>query len=308
MRPIRVYVNPTGLYSRAMVRTANALAKWIPETFLIAGSPSHSYCDLMILHVIGHDATEYARYLRSLGQKYIVIQYCLTADPYQGDSDWLYLWQNSELVWSYYDLNQASEEIGFNFYHAPLGLDDAFASTNYSTLRTSRPLVITSGYVDGPRSEPISEMWKASSIVGIDAIHLGPACIEGMVSYPDNWKTIMFSGDEELANLYRQATWVSGLRHTEGFELPAAEGLACGARPICFDQPAMRHWYGDHAIYVPDCHGEALVQHLVNALRLEINARVSPAERANVIRKFNWQTICSEFWQQAQSVLLEQAA
>lgn len=294
---IRIFTRPTGLHSRAMVRVSNALERFTPSGYSISGTPARQYTDLVVLHVIGYDAIEQAENIKQRGGKYAVIQYCLKSTEYTSESDWQWLWTNAELVWSYYDLSKWAEEFGFNFYYAPLGIDEVFTHPLDTWPHERRPLVITSGYVSGPHSEAIEEVWKAAEISGIEALHIGPSSIEGMdtTQFP-KWKAVLGLSDEELAYEYRHAMWVSGLRHTEGFEMPAIEGLACGVRPLLFDQPSQRHWYGESGVYIEDRSGETLVEDLVNLFRSGPKP-LGEDEHKDILDRFNWQTIIGGFWE-----------
>lgn len=293
---MRVFTRPMGLHSRAMVRVSNALDRHLPVRFTVSGTSARQYTDLVILHVIGYDAIEQAEDIKLRGGKYAVIQYCLKSTEYTSESDWQWLWTNAELVWSYYDLSKWAREFGFNFYYAPLGIDEVFIHP--PDMRPyNRRLVITSGYVNGPHSEAIEEVWRAAEIEGIEALHIGPSTVEGMdTNQFSRWNAVLGLSDEELASEYRRATWVSGLRHKEGFEMPAIEGLACGVRPLLFDQPSQRHWYGESGVYVKDRSGDELINDLVNIFRSKPRP-VSEDERKDILDRFNWQTIVSGFWE-----------
>lgn len=294
---LRVFTRPTGLHSPAMVRVANALERFAPSTVEIGGSPSANYCDLQILHVIGADAIEYAQSLRERGMKYAVIQYCLqTAGGEIGD--WAEMWSNADLVWSYYDIGEFAA--GVFFMYAPLGVDDVFRSSTLATRKSQPPLVLTTGTVHGPGAEAILEVWQAAHIAGIQALHIGPERIEGFnaADYPSTWRARQNVSDEELAALYASATWVSGLRHVEGFELPAAEGVCCGARPILFDQPSQHQWYDSLAEFVSDRSGEPLVRDLVDVFE-NSNPRLSQRDIDYARTWFDWEPIASGFWQGA---------
>lgn len=285
---MKVFLAPTGLYSRAMVRVAKALAKHKPLTVTTTIDPRAA--DLAILHVISPDAIVYAATLARTGVRYVVIQYCLGLG--HSHSIWHEMWRSAEVVWSYYDLAALTNYSGSNFYHAPLGVDDVFINHQSNSVRRNR--VITTGYVSGPFAEPIEEVWTAANRAGIEAIHIGPATVKGMVDYSSNWRAVTPS-DTDLAEIYHTSRWVSGMRHVEGFELPAAEGIVCGCLPIVFDQPAMRKWYGNGVEYVEECHGEELV------LRLEkIFASKTPKASQTHCRKdaevFDWKSICDGFW------------
>jgi glycosyltransferase involved in cell wall biosynthesis len=101
--------------------------------------------------------------------------------------------------------------------------------------------------------------------------------------------------DHRLAEYYSQARYVSGLRRGEGFELPVVEGLACGARPICFDLPCYTHWFAEHAVFVPESGQEELTDALTDIFR-RTPRPVSPAERSRVLETFSWESICRGFW------------
>lgn len=288
---MRVFVEPTGLHSRAMKRVAAALTRYAPPEVEIVARPE--VADLLVLHVISFDAMEFGRKARAGGQRYAPIQYCLASTECTEPWHWYPFWRNAAAVWSYYDLAEHAEREGFRFWRAPLGLDDEFRRP--APLAQRDRLVVTSGYVAGPRAEAIEEVWRAAGIASVRAIHVGPGQIEGMLTAPIGWRACQDLDDRRLADIYRRATWVSGLRHAEGFELPAAEGLACGARAILFDQPSQRHWYGHLAEYLPDVAGDALVERLVKIF--EAPRPVSDRERGEALERFDWEPICCGFWE-----------
>jgi hypothetical protein len=124
-------------------------------------------------------------------------------------------------------------------------------------------------------------------------VHLGPrhasaeawACRDGL-------------SDDGVAALWSSCEWIAALRRVEGFELPALEGLLCGARPVAFDREHYRHWLGEHAEYVPE--GTAPE---VTAALLELFGRkprpVRAAERDAVVARFAWPALAAAFWERA---------
>lgn len=292
---LKVYVKPPVHLSQAMTRVANALERYAPSNVEIVTTPQ--YADFFVLHVIGSDAIPYVAERPNM--KYAAIQYCYKT---AGEGDWSALWRRAKAVWSYYDLDSLllPEHEHFEFYHAPLGLDDAFVADSNLTINPStREIgVMTSGYVSGPGAEAIEEFNEAAGRLDLSVVHLGPEPT-GLTQRPcGKWRNAHGISDNQLALLYRSTKWVSGLRYIEGFELPALEGLACGARPIVFDRPEMRHWYGEHAVFVPECNGEDLVKHLLRVLSDEPKS-VSNDERDDVIRTFDWERIVKGFWERA---------
>lgn len=202
-------------------------------------------------------------------------------------------------MWSHYDLSDKMPA-GSAFYHAPLGVDgEVFRGNGHD-----RDLgVMTSGTVAGPEAESIEEVADAAWACGLKVVHLGPRQVVGMnIRNEYTWKSIDGVQDSKLAEYYGRCKWVSGLRQIEGFELPVIEGLACGARPIVFDRPDMRRWYDGLAVFVPVCHGNELVNRLVDIFLTDPEP-VSDAERALVLERFRWSSIAKGFWSRLLEVL-----
>lgn len=282
---MKVFVEPPAHLSQAMFRVARALRENLPTGVELAPRPEEA--DVHVLHVIGSDAVSY----QSPAKKYAVLQYCVaTAGESSG---WSSFWNNATATWSYYDLKDRMN--GACFYHAPLGIDKAFTEDFIALPRDVG--VMTSGYVAGPGAEAIEEVALAAWMLGMSSVHLGPKLVEGMRTQTE-LRSILGVSDAQLAGYYRRCKWVSGLRYVEGFELPALEGLACGARPIVFDRPDMYPWYTGHAVFVPECTGEDLVQVLLDVFDSEPDP-VLPDERQWILDRFNWKPIVKGFWERA---------
>lgn len=282
---LKVYLPvPTNL-SQAMVRVATQLRSYAPTE--VVELVTHSrYADLEVLHVIGQDALTYV----SKAKHTAAIQYCLKTAG--GDlTAWKRFWRRNKFVASYYDLSYLLH--GVPFLHTPLGVDgDVFYPRN--VLRED--VVMTSGYVNGPGAEAIEAVWQAASEQAVSTLHLGPEPV-GMETPRSRpfWSSVENVSDHDLARYYSSCSWVSGLRYVEGFELPALEGLACGARPILFDRHDMRQWYEGHAIFIPECQGEELVQVLQQVFMSDPDP-VSEEERHEVLAYFDWTQIAHNFW------------
>jgi D-inositol-3-phosphate glycosyltransferase len=281
----KVCVKPTGLHSHAMKRVEAALASRRPKGVEIVENPA--LADVQVLHVIGFDG------LAQLQAKdYAVIQYCVYAAP--EDPRWLELWRGARFVWSYYDLSRVVPP-NVRFLHAPLGIDQAFRQKPGNEQKSFT--FLTSGYSTGPAQEAVQEAALAVDRVRGTMVHIGPKIVEGWEGpYPACWQAQHGINDQTLALLYRQATRVSGLRHVEGFEMPVIEGLACGARPVVFDRPEMRQWYEQVAEFVPECHGEELIDRLAHLFATNPKA-VSLMERDWALRTFDWDAIAAAFWE-----------
>ncbi len=276
---MKAFVAPTGLYSRAMLRVAAALTQHAPVGVQIVDSEAEA--DIIIRHVIGPE--------KPIDKNYVVIQYCGSQVPGMFQE----LWACARLVWSYYDLRGQIPDTT-PFFFAPLGVDEVF-SANAKLGNTRTIGLITSGYSTGPLQEAIEEAVFACEATGQSFVHIGPGTIEGMTRYPKTWNTQLNIPDAQLVQLYRNAKRVSGLRHIEGFELPALEGLLQGARPVLFDRKDMRMWYDGLAEFVPECSGPELEERLTQLFKTEPTP-VTPEERDRVIRQFDWSKIVANFW------------
>ena len=315
---IRVFVDPIPKLGIAMARTAHALKMTAPEGVTIVDSPLNA--DLQVLHAVAPDVL---RHLQA--PKYAVMMHCLDymADP-QGNGDnipiergqdrepWRAVWSDAQMVWSYYPLHEreftwgglaalkADGTVDMSnplqapaFYGAPLGAD---ASVFTKSIQKREHGILTTGYVSGQYAEAIEEVAIACHRAGKTTMHLGPSSVGGMTAKVPGWQAVSGISEQQLAALYGSVQYVSGLRHGEGFELPIIEGLLCGARPICFDLPCYRLWFDKHAIFVPECHGEELIERLAIILKRPPRP-VLPEERAVVARMFDWQAIGAGFWQ-----------
>lgn len=278
---MKVFLQPPTHMSLAMFRVASALELTAPDGVDIVAREDQA--DVLILHVIGHEAITYRT-----DKRVAVMQYCLGTAGASGDA-WHPLWARSLATWSYYDLRPHLPR-GARFYHAPLGIADIFTDAYTEMPRSG---VMTSGYVTGPNAEAIEEVTIAAKTLDLQSVHLGPRPVGG--SSDTQYNVTGLLSDAALARLYRRIGYVSGLRFVEGFEMCAAEGLACGARPIMFNRPDA-HWFGDHAEYVPEYNGYSLVRELKHVLARRPRP-VTPEERAEILVKFNWDTLARGFWQ-----------
>lgn len=280
--------------SRGLQRVRNALVKYKPANVELAKSPSES--DLTIIHVYGrHDSVkEQVDWLKKHNTPYVMIQYCLRSTMRPSAKDWLKMWSDAKLVWSYYDLNQiichdnicqGKDEFLSNFYYSPLGAEPVFKNEhltrNYTILGSSQHAL----------TEGVRECAIATKKVGGKMIHLGHDLRRG-----DDIQCVSNVDDEMLAVLYSQSQFVSGLRRVEGFEFPVVEGLLCGARPIVFDRPEMRQWFGEFAEFIPEGTREEVIESLKKLFRK--GARPVTAKEIKLAReRFNWETIIKEFWE-----------
>jgi len=278
---------------KGLHRVADALARYAPPEIEIVDDAVTA--DLVVIHCIGHGSMQ-GWAIRD-DQRTAMIQYCLLTTEDSRPEAWLPHWQRARVVWSYYDLYDYMLKRGhlitpdppFNFYHAPLGVDG-------TVFRPAEPArkrfgIGTSGFVAD--TEGVKECYAACKATGHNLFHLGPQLGLGPgVLYMHN------ISDDDVAELWSQCAYVAGLRRIEGFELPALEGLACGSRPIMFDVPHYRRWFGDHAEYVPEVGFDEVVAAITEILSKPVRP-VTPAERTHVLELFDWKKLVTGFWQEA---------
>lgn len=282
--------------SLGLERIRTALIRYKPEWVEVVDSAD--YADLVVLYAIGrHDALmRQAQNILQEGRQYAVIQVCLRSTMSPNSCDWQQLWSNAVAVWSYYDLLRALYIDGdgmdfslcMNFYHAPLGVDAEVFQVHRDWKKNSDYIIISSG--QSRLSESVRECYLAAQAVGRESAHLGKELNQPFVHCYSH------VSDDILRALYNISEFVSGLRRKEGFELPAVEGLLCGARPIVFDTPDY-HWnYGDHAEYIYEGTRQEVVDQLVELFKRGARP-VTAEERAAAVERFNWETIIKGFYE-----------
>lgn len=273
--------------SRAVTRLGNALAQRAPcEVVRIPQlrrdvkrhhlMPGEDKGDLIVLFVTGYRDHYQAlvERARHRGQRYAVVQIALRTTKYKSTNDWRRFWRGARTVWSYYPLREWIHEDGgsaidFDFYDAPLGVDPAFWAKGNGTRQ------ITVYASEAPR-----ECMRAAQAVDGHAF-----VAEGVT-------------DEQLAAYYADSCFVSGMRRHEGFELPAAEGLLCGARPVLFDQLHYRRWYDAWGEFVPEGTPDDVVASLTDVFRRGARP-VTADERTHASMLFDWERLCAGFWERA---------
>jgi hypothetical protein len=293
---LKVFIEPPEKLSRAMKRVALTMAEHCPSDVRLVRRTHEA--DLVVLHVIGSTGLVQAiEKLQMQGRRYAIIQYCLRTTEWPTCASWLPLWKDAAFVWSYYDLPSLAREDGWqfegNFIFEPLGVNsDVFKRSRRPKNRRYR--VGTSGYV--AESESVGEVVRAAAALNRDVFHLGPNLF-----YADNVHSKNGIDDYELVSYYQDCDYVSGLRRGEGFELPAAEGLLCGARPILFDRPHYRQWYSGFGVFVTEAEPEALEKELIEVLRSDPRP-ISDLEWAAAEHLFSWTRIVPSVWSQALEV------
>jgi hypothetical protein len=275
-------VRPASL-GRGIHRVAEALRRYAPPDVEIVSDPLTA--DLVLVHCIGWGSLEGWAFRDD--QKLAIAQYCYLTTEDPSPARWGEVWKRAALVWSYYDLPFLSGRSDFPFYFSPLGADAEVFQPD--PIRRALWAIVTSGYI--AETEGVRECAEACARVGSRMFHLGPDLQLG--------RHVRFGHgitDRQLAEVYSGARFVAGLRRGEGFELPAAEGLLCGARPIMFDAKHYRDWFDGFAEFVPEADAETVTA-AIEALLRRPGQAVSALERAQAAERFAWPRIAAGFWE-----------
>lgn len=299
---MKVYFTPPQP-SLGLERIATALRRYAPPNVSISTFPRNN--DLTVIYAIGRrDAIErQVEDILKRGKKYAIIQVCLRSTMSPKTQDWFDIWRNAAVVWSYYDLDAAinadAEPLpGFdgyyhlpNFYHAPLGADAEVFQLQRNLKKGGDYIIMSSG--QSRLSESVRECHLAAREVGRESVHLGA---DLKLPFVHCYSSVP---DSILRGLYNMCEFVSGLRRKEGFELPAVEGLLCGARPVVFDTPDY-HWnYGPHAEYIQETDRQGVVDQLVELFKRGARP-VTADEREQAVERFNWEKIVGGFYERLQ--------
>lgn len=286
---MKVYLVPEGWMSIGIQRVARALARYRPDWVDLVATPEEA--DLQIVHMVGDGQRKH--WLTGVAPRpFAAIQYCLRTTEFPNTKDWVDVWAEAKAVWSYYDLDEKMFEDGvlrvsINHYHAPLGVDADVFKPSVPLRKTF--VIGTSGYI--AETEGVRESYIAARQYSRQMFHLGPNLDLGPgVLYASG------VSDADVADFWSRCSFVAGLRRIEGFELPAIEGLMCGARPIMFDAPHYRHWFGEHAEYVTEGSVESVTAQLIAIMGKPVRA-VTAFERTACKLRFDWVSLCLGFWE-----------
>lgn len=278
--------------SRGIGRTAGMMERHAPAHVQFTNHERGA--QVVVIHVHGErDAVRRTvTHARQNGRRYAIVQHVLKSSQKPDAKEWQDIWAGAEVVWSAYDLRaickQDGASLGAPFYHAPYGGD---ANVFSAPLTYPRRFVLgTNG--TALNTESMWECYHAGLSVNRPQFHLGTAipAMDGLVEVRDG------ISDAEVAQYWGQCEFVSGLRHIEGFELPAVEGLLCGARPILYDAPHYRQWYDPWGVFIPPHEGRNDRRRAIAAV-LRGGARpVSAEEREAAARFFDWKPLVAGFW------------
>jgi hypothetical protein len=269
--------------SIAIDRVISNLELYMPDGFTRV--PDRESADLIILHAWGRNdhILRDTQLIMEQKKQYAVIQYAMKSTRNPDPKDWMPIWNNAKLVWSYYDLPAS------NLYLAPFAADP---NTFFRVKGTEKKFLVgTLGAKQYYKAECFGEVHLAAFQKKGKVAHVGEKPNENpIVTYYSD------ISDEELRMVYNQCNWFSALRRIEGFEVVAIEALLCGTRPIMFGSPDYVRWFDGLAKFIP----ERAVGKTVKSLRDVLGGETWPvtdAEIEETKRRFNWKNIIEGFWE-----------
>jgi glycosyltransferase involved in cell wall biosynthesis len=218
--------------------------------------------DLVVLITTGklNHAKRTAQEILDKNKQYAVFQISLQSTRNPDPKDWMELWNKAKVVWSYYDL-----PIKRNFYQSPLGADpDIFYPIKFDKTFD----ILTMGE---DNAECLNEVFQTTQKI----FHVNNLT------------------DGALNIAYNHCRYVSALRHKGGFEMPAAEALLCGIKPIMFDLPDYRRWFDGLVLFIPE--DENIITNLQKIFSND--SLVTESEIAEARKRFDWKTIIEGFWE-----------
>lgn len=278
---MRVYFN-NSRHSYGIGRVVSNLDKYILKDMERVQDPLEA--DLIVMHINGrrnhrHDDM---RKILERGQQYAVCQYVLESCRNPDPNDWVELWGNAKVVWSYYDLRSYVPDL----YFQPLGADPEI----FFREEVEKEFIL--GTTGGNyKDECYLEGRMAAFMEQGKLIHVGD-------SIPADPHVTLLKDitDDEMRNVYNRCKWFSVLRRKDGFEMPAIEAFLCGVRPILFDTDNYRTWFNDFGMYIPDARPAETVRNLRKVIRKEPDP-VTDDEIEAVKAKFNWEKLITGFWE-----------
>ena len=175
---------------------------------------------------------------------------------------------------------------GSNVFETPWGFEP---ETFYWGPNIKRYKILSTGYMADP--EGIDACWDACCKLHVKLCHVGGK----FLAIPPMLWNERYEGikDHKMRELYGASEYVNGMRREGGFELPVIEGYACGCQPVVFDQPTMKKYYSDFALFVPNVPRKKLAEHLVKVLSPKKNIKPDP----EILKRFHWAPIMCDVWE-----------
>ena len=254
---------------------------YAPNRIEFIGNPEDA--DLQILDITRISDKDYLRC-----DKYILFMHCFGEWSEENPMVYKSLFENALAVYSHLDLASVFPELKHKFIRGPWGVDpDKWMKSPNSPYKPY--IILNTGEI--AETEGIKECIVAAENANKKLIHVGTHLPYTNKSYSN----VSNLSTRDMRDTYNASLYVSALRRFEGFEKPAMEGLLCGARPICFDTPLYRFWYGDLAEYVPES-TEAITSSAIQKIFEGERREVTLEEQNLAIEKFGWKNVSINFW------------
>jgi len=227
--------------------------------------------------------------------KYLLFFHTFGEWAEESPSEYYDLFNNAMLVYSHLDLASIYPTMNRDkFMRGPWGCQpDVWFKKEY--LKNDRYQILCTGEI--PQTEGIRECIAACDELYTKLLHVGTNFNYQNYSYT-NKSNLPYN---EMNEAYNNSLWVSALRRIEGFEKPAIEGLLCGARPICFDTPLYRYWYGNFARYVKEGTEQETYNDLLRVMKEEY-APITKEEMGEAIKKFAWFYVSQNLWSRIEKI------
>ncbi|WP_102275733.1 glycosyltransferase [Cytobacillus massiliigabonensis] len=280
---MKVYFNTMKFLSRSFHRIEKYFKQYAPKE--IKWVDSLEDADFIIEQLVGSNPDLLSKL--NIGKPYAII---FNGGIRDGLAEYF---KNAKWVFSF--LPVENEGFEGNFILSPLGVDSSIFKRIEGINKDID--IITTGYV--AYSEGIDSVIMANTKNNGNLVHMGGDLIHDLkqpVQTIGGVRRVEGITDNELVHLYNRAKYVSGLRRTEGFELPVIEGLLCGARPICFDSPIYRRWFDGLVTFIPELDDkDELAEKILEVFKGPYKP-VLPSEQEYVKNYFSWEKISQSFW------------
>lgn len=127
----------------------------------------------------------------------------------------------------------------------------------------------------------------------------GPACAHtrALAEKYDIRDDVVYLGarsDSELAQLYGESVAVVNFSLSEGFGLPAAEALACGATVLVSDIPVFREVLGDCALFVDPYSVTDMARGILEVIEGKVSKEqllVHAEKRSRWLSRYSWENV-----------------
>jgi len=281
----------------AMHKIAQYLMEYKPDEVEVT---SFADCDINIEHIIGDHGISKCAHDKQLisrmkQKKFVLLWYCFerSLDYIKNSKFFNWAFSDATMIYSYLVFENYGFKEQDNVVYGPLGYDHTFFKFDNKIERLSNSIMST-GYIAS--TECLEEIYNACKQARATMFHVG---------HNFNWNRIIYRQGEKLTEeqmrlIYASATFVSGLRRGEGFEIPVLEGAACGARPIVFNKSHYQ-WYKDFAIFIEESNFYEVRDSIYNVLLENINnpnITTSEEERKKIRETFGWDVIAKRFWEE----------